>query len=40
VLAGLGLTAEDEVLTTDQEHFGLLGPVYASGARVVIAEGS
>jgi L-cysteine/cystine lyase len=27
------------VITTDQEHFGLTGPVYASGARVVIAEG-
>jgi L-cysteine/cystine lyase len=40
VLAGLGLTAEDEVITTDQEHFGLTGPVYASGARVVVAEGS
>jgi L-cysteine/cystine lyase len=38
VLAGFGLTAEDEVITTDQEHFGLTGPVYASGARVVIAE--
>ena len=40
VLAGLGLTGEDEVITTDQEHFGLIGPVYASGARVVIAEGN
>jgi L-cysteine/cystine lyase len=40
VLTGLGLTAEDEVITTDQEHFGLIGPLYASGARVVIAEGS
>jgi L-cysteine/cystine lyase len=38
VLAGLGLTAEDEVVTTDQEHFGLTGPLYATGARVVIAE--
>ena len=33
VLAGLGLESEDEVVTTDQEHFGLLGPLYASGAR-------
>src|SRR5438552_3759744 len=40
VLAGLGLTADDEVITTDQEHFGLIGPVYASGASVVIAEGT
>src|SRR3954471_7062145 len=39
VLAGLGLTAEDEVVTTDQEHFGLTGPLYATGARVVIAAG-
>ena len=38
VLAGLGLTAEDEVITTDQEHFGLTGPLYATGARVVIVE--
>ena len=39
VLAGLGLTAEDEVVTTDQEHFGLTGPLYATGARVVIVAG-
>jgi L-cysteine/cystine lyase len=39
VLAGLGLSAEDEVITTDQEHFGLTGPLYATGARVVIVEG-
>jgi L-cysteine/cystine lyase len=37
VLSGLGLTGEDEVITTDQEHFGLTGPLHASGARVVIA---
>lgn len=36
VAAGLGLGADDEVVTTDQEHFGLLGPVYESGARVVV----
>ncbi len=36
VLAGLGLTGEDEVIATDQEHFGLTGPLYATGARVVI----
>jgi L-cysteine/cystine lyase len=39
VLAGLGLTGEDEVVTTDQEHFGLTGPLYATGARVVIVPG-
>ena len=38
VFAGLGLTAEDEVVTTDQEHFGLTGPLYATGARVVVAD--
>lgn len=36
VVAGLGLTPEDEVVTTDAEHFGLLGPLHASGARVVV----
>ena len=39
VLAGLGLGADDEVVTTDQEHFGLLGPLHASGARVVVDGG-
>jgi len=38
VLAGLGLSAEDEVVATDQEHFGLMGPLFATGARVVITE--
>jgi L-cysteine/cystine lyase len=38
VLAGLGLGAEDEIVTTDEEHFGLIGPLHASGARVVVAE--
>ena len=38
VLGGLGLTGEDEVITTDQEHFGLTGPLYATGGRVVIVE--
>ena len=38
VLAGLGLTGEDEVITSDQEHFGLTGPLYATGARVVIVD--
>jgi L-cysteine/cystine lyase len=36
VLAGLGLQPGDEIVTTDQEHFGLLGPLHASGARVVV----
>ena len=38
VLAGLGLSGEDEVITTDQEHFGLTGALYAAGARVVIVD--
>lgn len=35
VFAGLGLSGEDEVITTDQEHFGLTGSLYATGARIV-----
>src|SRR5918994_377034 len=38
VLAGLDLRPDDEIVTTNEEHFGLLGPVFASGARVVVAE--
>ena len=38
VLAGLDLRPEDEVVTTTDEHFGLLGPLHASGAKVVVAE--
>ena len=38
VLAGLDLQPEDEVVTTTEEHFGLLGPLHASGARVVVVE--
>ena len=38
VLAGLDLQPEDEIVTTSEEHFGLLGPVHTSGARVVVAE--
>jgi selenocysteine lyase/cysteine desulfurase len=37
VLAGLDLHHEHEVVTTEEEHFGLLGPLHASGARVVVA---
>jgi L-cysteine/cystine lyase len=36
-LAGLDLAPDDEIVTTDQEHFGLAGPVFASGARVRVA---
>jgi L-cysteine/cystine lyase len=37
VLAGLGLQAEDEVVTTDAEHFGLVGALGASTARIRVA---
>jgi L-cysteine/cystine lyase len=37
VLAGLGLGPDDEVLTTDGEHFGLLGALAASSAQVRVA---
>lgn len=37
VLAGLDLRPDDEVVITDTEHFGLLGPIIASGARVRVA---
>jgi L-cysteine/cystine lyase len=37
VLAGLGLGPHDEVVTTDAEHFGLLGPLHGSGAHVRVA---
>ncbi len=36
VLGGLGLGSGDEIVTTSEEHFGLLGPLHASGARVVV----
>lgn len=38
VLAGLGLTPADEVVTTDQEHFGLIGPLHATGVNVVVVD--
>ena len=38
VLAGLDLTADDEVVTTDTEHFGLLGALGAWPARVRVAK--
>jgi L-cysteine/cystine lyase len=37
VVAGLGLSEGDEVVTTDAEHFGLTGPLVASGATLRIA---
>ena len=37
VIAGLGLGPADEVVTTDAEHFGLIGPLAVSEARVRIA---
>jgi L-cysteine/cystine lyase len=37
VLAGLDLGPDDEIVTTDVEHFGLIGPLHASGAQIVTA---
>ena len=37
VLAGLDLAAEDEVITSDGEHFGLLGALAVSQAQVRVA---
>jgi L-cysteine/cystine lyase len=37
VLAGLGLAPDDEVVTTDGEHFGLLGALATSHAQVRVA---
>ena len=36
VLGGLGLDPEDEIVTTTDEHFGLLGALATSGARIVV----
>ena len=36
VLAGLELDPEDELVTTTDEHFGLLGPLHTSRARVIV----
>ena len=38
VLAGLALGPDDEVVTTDSEHPGLLLPLHVSGAQVRVAE--
>lgn len=38
VLSGLGLSPQDEVVTTSDEHFGLLGALGASPARIVVSE--
>ncbi len=37
VLGGLELGPDDEIVTTDAEHPGLLAPLAVSGARVVVA---
>ena len=37
-VAGLRLAPDDEIVTTDTEHFGLLGPLKASGATIRVAE--
>jgi L-cysteine/cystine lyase len=38
VLTGLGVGDGDEVVTTDAEHFGLMGPLLAAGVRLRIAQ--
>jgi L-cysteine/cystine lyase len=38
VVVGLGLGPGDEVVTTDAEHFGLTGPLVASGATLRVAK--
>lgn len=38
VVTGLRLGPEDEIVTSSEEHFGLLGQLHGSGARVVVAE--
>jgi L-cysteine/cystine lyase len=37
VLSGLGLGPDDEVVTSDSEHFGLLGALRVSGATIRVA---
>jgi L-cysteine/cystine lyase len=38
VLGGFGLGPEDEVVTTNSEHPGLLAPLHVTGARVRVAD--
>jgi len=38
VIIGLAVGHGDEVVTTDSEHFGLIGPLHASGATVRVAQ--
>jgi L-cysteine/cystine lyase len=37
VVTGLSLSEEDEIVTTDSEHFGLIGPLLSSPAQVRVA---
>jgi selenocysteine lyase/cysteine desulfurase len=37
VLSGLDFGPEDEIVTSDSEHFGLLGALHASGASIRVA---
>ena len=36
-VSGLNLDPDDEIVTTDSEHFGLVGPLIVAGARIRIA---
>ena len=38
VVSGLGLGPDDEIVTTSSEHFGMLGALSVSGARVVVVD--
>jgi L-cysteine/cystine lyase len=38
VVSGLGLGPDDEVVTSREEHFGLVGELQVSGARVVVTD--
>jgi L-cysteine/cystine lyase len=38
VVRGLALGPDDEIVTTDEEHFGLTSQLHRSGARVVMVE--
>jgi L-cysteine/cystine lyase len=38
VLGGLGLGPSAQIITTTDEHFGLIGPLHASGAEVIVVE--
>jgi L-cysteine/cystine lyase len=38
VLGGLDFGPSDQIITTTDEHFGLIGPLHVSGAEVIVVE--